>query len=186
VMYEGIRWFIRVEGDCAPLLLTYDDGEDEEWHWTNANYNVLFSPPSLPFTIRNVMIYGYANINDLTGYRNKKFMVRIKEETSGEVLWQGDFNWSLFDLDRAKWVKIGVPDIESEGPFYVNVITDSTDEESCIRVGIDYGSRNRHSSISSDVMLRPGFSGQMKGSEYDSDSANWMIRVDGVYIVQTF
>jgi hypothetical protein len=186
IMYEGVRWFIRAEGECAPLSLAYDDGEDEEWHWTNGNYGVLFAPPSLPFTIKDVMIYGYADINEHAGYTSKKFTVRIKEETNGEVLWQGDFDWSLFDLDRAKWVKIKVPDIESAGAFYVNVITDSVDKDSCLKIGIDYGSRNRHSFLSSDVILRPGFSGEITGSEFDSDSANWMIRVDGVYILQTF
>ena len=186
VMYEGIRWFIRTEGECAPFVLAYDDGGDEEWHWTNANYSVLFSPPTLPFIIRNITIYGYADTKDLTDYRSKRVTVRVKEEASGEVLWQGDFDWRLFDLDNAKWVRISAPDIECWGAFYIDVITNSTDKDSCIKLGIDYGDRNRHSFISSDVLLRPGFSGQVEGSEYDSDTANWMIRAEGVYIIQTF
>lgn len=186
VMHEGIRWFIRTEGKCAPLVLAYDDGGDEEWHWTNGNYNVLFAPPALPFTIKNIAIYGYARAKDAADYRSKKATVRIKQEANGAVLWQGDFDWSRFELDNAKWVMIKIPDIECNGMFYVDVITYSTDENSCIKIGIDYSNRNRHSSLSSDVLLKPGFSGQLKGSEFDSDSANWMIRVEGVYIVQTF
>ncbi len=178
--YQGLNWFIRAEGEGAPLMLGYDDGEDESWHWTTGTYSLHFSPPSESFEVQKIMIYGYINHTGPGSIGNKTFTVRIREQATGEILWVQDFPWRLFDLEKAKWVLLKTPGIICTGDFYVRLIPNNDDENSCIMIGVDSSVPNRHSDILVETRVKPGQTGVVKGDDYNSEKANWMIRVDGL------
>ncbi|MEJ2739712.1 MAG: hypothetical protein P8105_07815 [Dehalococcoidia bacterium] len=180
-IYRGINWFIRAEGEGAPLVLQYDDDGDEDWLWTTASYFVSFNPPANNFEVQKILIHGYVRTKDIDFLKEKTFTVRIRDQESGTVLWEQEYRWELFDLERAKWVEIKTPGIVCPGDFYVRLIPNSIDEENCIVIGVDSSNPNRHSYISRDVLIKPGESITETGTDYDSETANWMIRVKGVY-----
>ncbi len=179
--YGDLNWFIRVEGKGVPLALSYDDGEDEGWHWTNTSHFVNFSPPATPFRAQKVLIYGYINVKDPDRVTEKKFTVRIRDQTSRKILWEDEFKWDVFGEDKANWVAIKVPDIVCEGDFYVRIITNSKDQDDCIVIGVDNSTPNRHSYAAKEVLLKPGETRKEEGADYDPETANWMVRVQGVY-----
>jgi hypothetical protein len=180
-VYKGINWFIRAEGEGAPLVLQYDDDGDEYWHWTTASHFVSFNPPANNFEVQKILIHGYVRTKDIDYLKEKTFTVRIRDQQSGTILWEQEYRWELFDLERAKWVEIKTPGVTCPGDFYVRLISNSIDEENCIVIGVDSSNLNRHSYISRDVLIKPGESVKEKGAEYDSETANWMIRVSGIY-----
>jgi hypothetical protein len=180
-MYKGINWFIRAEGEGAPRILKYDDGEDEEWHWTTSSHFVSFAPPASNYEVQKIMILGYVRAKDKRYLTEKKFTLRIRDQVSGNILWEQEYRWELFDLERAKWLEIKTPGVVCPGDFYIRLISNSVDEDNCIVIGVDSSSPNRHSYISRDVLMQPGESKKEEGADYDSERANWMIRVEGIY-----
>lgn len=180
-IHEAINWFIRAEGVGAPLMLSYDDGEDEEWNWTTASYFVTFSPVSTPFEVQTITIYGYVSAKDINNLKSKRFTVRIRDQTTKEILWEQNLLWDVFTLERAKWVVFKTPGIMCSGNFYVRLIPNSVDEDNCLAIGVDTSNPNRHSYIAQDLLSTPGKSTQIKGAEYDKENSNWMIRVEGIY-----
>ena len=180
-MYKGINWFIRADGEGAPRILQYDDGEDEEWHWTTASHFVSFTPPATNYEVQKIDILGYVRVKEDRHLTEKKFTVRIRDQESGTILWEQEYRWELFDLESAKWLEIKTPGVICPGDFYVRLISNSIDEDNCIVIGVDSSEPNRHSYISRDVLIQPGESIKEQGADYDSERANWMIRVEGVY-----
>lgn len=180
-MYKGINWFIRADGEGAPRILQYDDGEDEEWHWTTSSHFVSFTPPASNYEVQKIKILGYVRVKDERHLTEKKFTLRIRDQASGNILWEQEYRWELFGLDRAKWLEIKTPGVICPGDFYVRLISNSIDEDNCIVIGVDSSSPNRHSYVSRDVLIQPGESRKAEGADYDSERANWMIRVEGVY-----
>jgi hypothetical protein len=178
---EAINWFIRAEGAGAPLVLSYDDGVDEEWNWTTASHYVVFSPVSAPFEVQTITIYGYIRAKDITNLKSKQFTVSIRDQTSKDILWEQDLLWDVFAPEEAKWVILKTPGITCPGDFYVRLISNSDDEDNCLAIGVDTSNPNKHSYIAQDLLSSPGKSTQIKGAEYDKENSNWMIRVEGIY-----
>jgi len=142
---------------------------------------VSFSPASTPFEVQTIKIYGYIRTKDITDLMSKRFTVRIRDQTTKSILWEQDLLWDVFTPDQAKWVEIKTPNIECSGDFYVRLISNSVDEDNCVVIGVDTSGPNKHSYIAQDLLSTPGKSTQIKGTEYDKDNSNWMIRVDGIY-----
>lgn len=179
--YGDLNWFIRAEGEGVPLTLSYDDGEDEGWHWTQTSHFVNFSPPSKPFQVQKVLIYGYINVKYPGRVTEQKFTVRIRDQVSRKIVWEDEFKWNIFSADKAKWVSIKVPDVMCENDFYVRIITNSRSEDDCIFIGVDNSSANRHSYAAKEVLLKPGDTKKEEGADYNPETANWMVRVQGIY-----
>lgn len=179
--YKGLNWFIRADGEGAPRILQYDDGEDEEWHWTTASHFVSFMPPAKNYEVQKILILGYVRAKEERYLSEKKFTLRIRDHETGNILWEQEYRWEIFGLEHAKWLEIKTPGVVCPGDFYIRLISNSVDENNCIVVGVDSSIPNRHSYISRDVLIKPGQSNKEDGSNYDSERDNWMIRVDGIY-----
>lgn len=179
---ETAAWMIRVEGERGPGLerytLSYDDGIREGGYWTNRqSYFIHFSPPSKPFRITQVLIYGWIESDSPTAYQDREFSVKVYSK-AGEELWNQNFPWQLFSREETKWVALDVPNISVNDDFYVEVTTNST---LLTKLGIDFDSStpNEHSDMSLNGKIIPWASWTWEGVEYTREKVNWMIRAKG-------
>jgi len=183
---ETAAWMVRVEGWRGPrveqYLLSYDDGMAEGSYWTSKkSYLVRFSPPSPPFSITQVLIYGYIKADSPTDYQNREFSVKVYNK-AGKKLWNQNFPWQLFKEGTAKWVEVGVPNVAVDDDFYVEVTTNSISET---RIQIDYdgSTPNKHSDMSLNGKIIPWEPWTYKEVERTRDKVNWMFRVKGTALI---
>ena len=178
---EDKIWFIRAEGEGAPCLLSYDDGEAEAFAWSSEIQSGLvhFSPTSAAFELQKIMIYGLVMTKEPKVCEGRNFTVKVWDKATGKQLWEQNFPWKLFS-GAPKWVEVEVPKVKCTGDFYVELTTNSTDV--CrIYVGHDSSVPNRHSDMSTNGKVISWRPWTFEGIEYTREKANWMVRVEGIY-----
>ena len=148
--------------------LKYDDGTTD---WSQAiggpgrGHIVQFSPPSTPFTITKVKIFGklYG-----TGYENLTFDVQIWDSEQKEIH-SASYPHTEFSLEPT-WVEIDIPDVTVSGDFYIHVFTNSP-KEGGISIHSDSSVVNEHSEVTHNWEIVDWYLSSPK------EEANWMIRV---------
>ncbi len=179
---DKAAWMVRVDGQSGPKLerytLKYDDGQHETGLGrAGKSVMVRFSPPSKPFTIGQIMIYGHINAT-FPGWENNEFNVKLWHKDAGKELWSGNFKWSLLKATPS-WTTLQVPDIITDGDFFVEASSPPGSEENKIIIHIDSSSRNEHSYMSSEGKIIPWEPWTFDGVQYTQEKVNWMIRVVG-------
>ena len=168
---------LLVLGACAPtpklkeVELKYDDGRADGRHaFGGWGYLVQFSPPSTPFTITKVKIFGclYG-----TGYENRTFDVQVWNEDLKEIP-SASYPHTKFSLSPG-WVEIDIPDVAIGGDFYIYVNTYSP-REGGVNIGYDSSVPNEHSEVTQNWEIADWFLSVPK------EKVNWMIRVSGTSI----
>jgi hypothetical protein len=173
--------------------LKYDDGEAcgfiAGWPPTGIDgFLVDFAPPSVPFTIKGVRIYGtiYGN-----GWEGKDFDVEIWDEDE-KVLHSAKYpftkfptaTWEdTFNQEDGSWVEVDVPDLKVTDKFYVHVYTGNGPLEG-IHIGADDSVVNKHSESTNrtdgTTLVFPQWPYSRDWGWFgDKSKVNWMIRVVG-------
>ena len=165
---------LLVLGACAPtpkeVELSYDDGQPDNYHaigrTPGTGHLVHFSPPTTPFTITKVKIYGklYG-----TGYENLTFVVQIQDRELKEMH-RESYPHTRF-TPTGGWCELDIPKIKAEGDFYIHVFTHSP-REGGVNIGYDSSVKNEHSEMTRDWKIE-------WWSQLPKETVNWMIRVIG-------
>lgn len=148
--------------------LKYDDGRSDGEHaFRGWGYLVRFSPPSTPFMITKVKIFGslYGS-----GYENQTFDVQIWDKDLKEIH-SATYPHTNFSLSP-RWVEIDIPDVTIGGDFYIYVNTYSP-REGGVNIGYDSSVTNEHSEVTQNWEIADWFLPAPK------ETVNWMIRVIG-------
>jgi hypothetical protein len=152
------------------IELKYDDGSPDGSMAIGGTGNgrlVQFSPPSTPFTITKVKIFG--NLYG-TGYENLKFDVQIWDKDLKEIH-SASYLHTKFSLSPG-WVEIDIPEVVVGDTFYVLVITNSP-REGGVTTGYDSSVKNEHSEVTKSYKIDWWIS-------LPKETTNWMIRVVGM------
>jgi len=164
--------------------LKYDNGMVDKTRLAgpDGGYLVHFLPPSIPFAVKKVKIYG---VLFGTGWEESDFEVQVWDKNR-KALWSGNYPFTLFPTagirygewglwrNKIGWVELEVPDVKVTDEFYLHVWTDDSvrfPQPWGIGVGFDTSGVNEHCE-------------QTKGHEIVQTPADsiWMIRVVGTGI----
>jgi hypothetical protein len=101
--------------------IKYDSGEAGMSYPSRKNQNLIiyYKPPSVPFRIQNLQVYGTVDCapSDLV---NTTFRIVLWNQDRSKQLWEKEFPYSLFDTrPQHKWVDLEVDDIEVTEGFLV-------------------------------------------------------------------
>jgi hypothetical protein len=180
-----------------PYIIQYDLGNAASELLSVAGDNghiVHFTPPTTPFKIQKIDMYiqGMA-YNDSTW--DKRFVtVRIWNSGRNQQLWSIDLPWRKFWNDVGSfWQDVPVPNVRSDGDFYVEVVTHSdqfqgellawpwgTEIRPAIFIAYEKGSPYESSTVST-AETPSGISsmGQSVALPSQYQGINWLIRVTG-------
>jgi hypothetical protein len=155
---------------------------------------VHFSPPATPFKIQKIELYVQTLVANDSEFADKSVTVRIWDSGRNQQLWSVNFPWRDFWNETGSfWKEIDVPNISSNGDFYVEVVTHSnqfqgemvawpwgSEVRPAIFVGYDKPNPYIESAVSS-AETRSGISIMGQPVEVPSkyEGLNWLIRVDG-------
>lgn len=176
----------------TPTELKYDDGNANDFLGIDkpcTGYAVDFVPPSIPFTINSVRIYGliYGGhgfiINDIgvqIWNKDKKVIYSTTIDKDAYPL----LAYLPADIEKqGGWADIHIPDVEVNSNFYIHVYTGTTTGQG-FRMGTDDSVPNSHS----DVTIRDTGGVDNLASVWpyprgrwfsDKKRVNWMVRVSG-------
>ena len=153
--------------------LKYDDGRLDDSHaigmMPGSGHLVHFSPPSTPFTVTEINIFG--NLYG-AGYENLTFTVEVLDKDLKEIH-SASYPHTKFRLSPM-WVEIDIPNVVVDGAFYIHVFTHSP-REGGVNIGYDSSVKNEHSEVTRDWKIDWWISSP-------KETVNWMIRVIGTYI----
>jgi hypothetical protein len=174
-----------------PTELKYDDGQANDYLGVDkpcTGYLVEFVPPSIPFTIDTVRIFGlfYGGhgfiINDLDVQiwdKDKKVIYSTTADKSAFPL----LAYIPSDIEKqGDWADVHIPDIKVDGSFYIHVYTGVTTGQG-FRMGAD-DKLNTHSDVTiRDTGGTDNFAPTWPYSKArwfgDKSRVNWMVRVSG-------
>jgi hypothetical protein len=157
--------------------LMYDDGAVDDFlavgRVPGRGYLIDFTPPTEPFIIKKVKIYG--NLFGLSEwYENNEFTLEIWDKGK-KIIWTVSYpHTAKFTLD-AQWVEIEVPNLVVYGRVYVHFFTCSRPDGG-ITIGYDSSIPNVHSELTEDWEVPPD---RWKYFVTPKELYNWMIRVTG-------
>ena len=150
--------------------LNYDDDQPDNYQaigrTPGTGYLVHFSPPTTPFTITKVKIYG--NLYG-TGYENLTFVVQIQDMELKEIH-RESYPHTRFSFTGG-WLELDIPKINVEDDFYIHVFTHSP-REGGVTIGYDSSVKNEHSEMTRDWKIE-------WWSRLPKETVNWMIRIIG-------
>ncbi len=159
--------------------LKYDTGISREALSNASGHIIEFTPPAVPFTVKNISINALFSSKAEKGVENNQFDVQILDKDL-KVLHTSTFPFSRFP-GSATWVDFDVPGVKVSGRFYILLYTKSP--RYGIHVGVDDKVTNEHS----DVAIRDSqgrliivpwpYSTQFWYGE--RSKVNWMVRVTG-------
>ncbi len=160
--------------------LKYDSGRARGLFTLAPSFGYLidFMPPTTPFTIEKVKIFG-ALLG--TSWEGKDFTVAIWDK-DGRLLQSESYPVTEFMVGAPGWAVLAVPDVQVTDKFYVHVFT-GTGRNGGIHIGVDDSVVNEHSgtTIKKSGLYYINTEWPFKiGSWIDDKSkANWMIRAAG-------
>ena len=161
--------------------LKYDDGTDDAMLSSGGGgYLTSFSPPSVPFTVKKVRVFGMRHPSQMT-----EFVIQIWDNEQN-IIYSATYPITVFFLMTEcphVWVDVDVPDIDVKSNFYIHLYA-GTFKENGIALAADNSVLNRRSdlttrgTVGSNVILNvwPYPQGNWWA---DKDKVNWMIRVVG-------
>jgi len=153
------------------IELKYDDGRLDGsmaiGRMPGRGYLVYFSPPSTPFTVTKIKIFG--NLYG-AGYERLKFAVEVLDKDLKEIH-SASYPHTKFSLSPM-WVEIDIPNVVVNSAFYVHVFTHSP-REGGVNIGYDSSVTNEHSEVTQNWEIADWFLSAPK------ETVNWMIRVIG-------
>lgn len=164
--------------------LKYDDGTAEDTvSSSRGGYLVGFSPPSIPFVVNKIRMYGEAYSSERT-----EFELQIWDQEQ-KALFSATYPFTLFP-PAAKgrgWVEVLVPEIEVKTDFFIHLYTGTGRQggQDGVQLGADNSTRNRHSSLTTltsegTYKIRDGWGNYMQSMWFaDKNKVTWMIRVVG-------
>jgi|GEM_PF-220485 len=164
--------------------LKYDDGTSEDTvSSSRGGYLVGFSPPSVPFVVNKIRMYGEAYSSERT-----EFDVQIWDREQN-VLYSAIYPFTLFPppTKGRGWVEVPVPDIEVKTDFFIHLYTGTgkMGGQDGVQLGADNSTRNKHSSLTvltseGTYKIRDGWGNYMQSMWFaDKNKVTWMIRVVG-------
>ena len=164
--------------------LKYDDGSAEEFLSHDGGYLIDFAPPSTPFTINKVRIFGLI-AGEATA---TDFDIEIWDKNY-KVLFNDTCPVSGFTSGSPSWVDVDLPGIEVNDTFYVKIYT-GTGRLEGIHIGADDSVVNLHSGCSvktleSGTRITTAWDYPENLWFGDISKVNWMIRVAGTYLEPT-
>jgi len=155
---------------------------------------VHFSPPATPFEIQKIDLYVEALVANDSEYTGRLVTVRIWDSSRNRQLWSTDLPWRDFwNAVGSFWKEIDVPNVISDGDFYVEIVTHSnqfqgemvawpwgSEVRPAIFLGYDLPTPYESSAVSL-TETRSGISimGQPVGVPAKYQGLNWLIRVVG-------
>ena len=175
-----------------PTELKYDDGNANDYLVVDkpcTGYLVDFVPPSIPFTISTVQVYGL--IYGGHGFIINDIIVQIWDKNK-TVVYSTTVDRKAYPLlaylpadieKQGGWAKIDIPDVKVDGNFYIHMYTGTTTGQG-FRMGADESVLNTHS----DVTVRDPEGVDNLASTWpypksrwygDKSRVNWMVRVSG-------
>jgi hypothetical protein len=175
-----------------PVEVGYDDGQANDYLGVDkpcTGYLISYDPPSIPFTIDTVRIFGL--IYGGHGFMIKDIEVQIwdkdKKVVGSAIADKGAFPLLAYlpsDIEKqGAWANVRIPDTKVTGPFYVHVYTGVTTGQG-FRMGADDEMGNTHS----DVTIRDSGGSDSVASSWpypssrwfgDKSRVNWMVRASG-------
>ena len=149
--------------------ISYDDGNAEHnftidlFPQADIGHAVLFTPPSKPWTLEKVRVYGkWINLSGGT-----IFALEIWDNDSHLLYKLTDYSIAYFNT-TAKWTEIDIPDMNVTDDFYVCIFD---------RGSIYFGADTNDPAMRSYVVIRDPKS--MVNVTYSEKPLNWMIRAVG-------
>ena len=138
--------------------LKYDDGNAKDYLSVDkpcTGYVSSFAPPSVPFIVKTVRIYGLV-------YGGPEFLVEPVEvqiwDGDKKTIYKGRVSGKRFPLlayllsdieNKGAWVDVNIPDVTVSGNFYINIYTGTTTGQ-----GFRMGSEDNVVNTHSDVTIR--------------------------------
>lgn len=148
------------------ITLKYDDGVADGFYALNSSgYIVSFTPPSMPWIIQNVSIYG--------NWVGQAHAMELWSQNLTK-LWGISYSGVPPSEFGVRWRDIGCQNTTVDGPFYVVFFIDSQPAQ--ISLGYDSSKINEHSGLASRTQ---GLLAWPQGLALQKDEVNWMIRVVG-------
>jgi hypothetical protein len=175
-----------------PTELKYDDGNPNDFLGVDkpcTGYVISFVPPSIPFTVSTVRIYGL--VYGGHGFMINDINVQIWDEEK-TVVYSATVDRKAYPLlaylpadieKQGGWANIDIPDVNVDGNFYIHVYTGTTTGQG-FRMGADDNGQNTHSDVT--VRNPEGVDNFVPTWPYpkarwfgDKSRVNWMVRVLG-------
>jgi len=177
-----VSFMVRVEGEGDTEVerhyLYYDSGKaTASYYSSNKSYLIDFSPPAKPFFIDEIQVFGWLKAAKPEDYEHKTFTVILLDKESGKELWSYDYPWKLFK-EKVQWVQLGVPGIQVENDFYIELTTGSS-SETALYIDFDSSLSNEHSYMSRGGRVIDWQSWTWDNRLWNQEKVNWMIRVNG-------
>jgi hypothetical protein len=150
------------QADATESEISYDDGNAEHGYTIDLfdiGHAVLFTPPTKPWTLDKVRVYGVCNVT----LSSVVFALEIWDNDSNLLYKLTDYSIAYFNT-TSEWTEIDIPDINITSDFYVCFF-----ERGSIYVGADTGNPE----MKSYVVIRDP-KGMIK-----EEKLNWMIRAVG-------
>ena len=175
---------VKEELIVREIELKYDDGQVDDEVFVSASgggYMIDFSPPTTPFTLKKVQIFG--RLSD-SGWEDKTFEVEIRTKRKG-TLYSTTCPVTKFPIEVPAWVEIEIPDIEITTPIFVVHIYTGTAWKKGIEIGVDNSVTNEHSELTTrteggELKKLSGWPFRSKFPWFeDKSNVNWMIRTVG-------
>ncbi|MBN1376122.1 MAG: hypothetical protein JXA01_08215 [Dehalococcoidia bacterium] len=176
-----------------PIGIKYDDGLANDYLTVDkpsTGYLVSFDPPSNPFTINSVSVFGFIYgghgfmINDI----DLQIWDKDKEPVYSTKIDKDEFpllSYIPSNLEKqGAWANVPIPDIEVNGSFYIHIYTGITTGQ-----GFRMGTDDQLNSIHSDITVRsnegkddisPKWNYPIARWYGDKSRVNWMVRVSGL------
>jgi hypothetical protein len=185
---------LSVEPKLVPqkVELKYDDGNAKDYLSADkpcTGYVTGFAPPSVPFVINTVRIYGLV-------YGGPEYLVEPLEvriwDANKKVINSTRVSGKRFPLlahllsdieNKGAWVDVNIPDVTVSGYFYIHVYTGTTTGQ-----GFRMGSEDNVANTHSDVTIRDESGSDTTSPQWpypatywygDKSRVNWMLRVAG-------
>jgi hypothetical protein len=180
-----------------PYTIQYDLGNavgTEAWSLSGDYGHILhFTPPTTPFKIQKIDAYVHGTVNKDSDWYDRFVTVRIWNSDRTQQLWTANLPWRDFWNDVGSfWKTIEVPNVSTNGDFYVEIVTHSdqfgsdigtaprSDAAPAIFVAYDWPNPYQTSPIPT-IVTRSGVSnmGQPVEVPVKYQGLNWLIRVEG-------
>jgi len=157
------------------IELAHDQGKPSGSAYLVGVYGhaVSFSPPSIPWRVLRVRIYGYRYGNRT---ESMEFVVEIWA-SNRSILHSSAHPYAKFTT-VSTWVNIDIPGPAVVGSFFVVIYTSSTPERG-IGIATDSSLVNRYSEIVSGKRVLTDWSEIKWKTPPKKEETNWMVRVVG-------
>jgi predicted small secreted protein len=159
------------------IELSYDDGDTQDYACAGEGqgYLIDFTPSATQFVVKKVVVLG--GVWGEPGAQT--FDIEIYDKNL-KLQYTATHPITMFTVDQPNWTELAIPDIKTEGKFYVFLYT-GTAKEKGIHIGTDEGDNYGHTAkaVRSGNTIAETSEWDYSGWLVDKSQVIWMIRVDG-------